>query len=532
MALFSLFGSPAPQTPKPKAPAPRRRSWLGARREDPAIGQLERMAAQHADARRAKLATALRTLRSSLPVIEQATGGHAMDDDGGDNLVAIKASLSQAQTSFPDEMLGWFTGQGFMGYQMAALVAQHWLIHKICRMPAEDALRKGWDVATIDGESLTPEQMRKIKRKDRDVRIAAHALDFLHKGRVFGVRLAIFLTCPSSDDAKQREYYAAPFNTDCMRPGSYAGIVQPDPIWCAPVVSGEAVSRPDLPGFYEPEYWLVSGRKYHKSHIVIFRNDAPADILKPSYLYGGIPLPQKILAAVYNAERSANEAPALLMTKRQDVWLTDMGGFLANESENMRAFNLWRWMLDNFGIKIGDKQNDSFQRFDTALSDVSDVIMTCYQICAAAGRVPAVKLLETTPKGFNATGEYEQASYHEALQSLQTHGLEPLLERHYLCAAVSELGAADLMLAPVWRPLDAMTELEQAQVNSTKAQTDAALVTAQIITASEARERLARDKTSGYDALGIEKEATPEELAEAAEMAARAAEGEDGGEGG
>ncbi|MFM7025611.1 MAG: hypothetical protein ACKOWC_06075, partial [Limnohabitans sp.] len=78
----------------------------------------------------------------------------------------------------------------------------------------------------------------------------------------------------------------------------------------------------------------------------------------------------------------------------------------------------------------------------------------------------------------------------------------------------------------------AMTELEQAKVNSTKAQTDAALVTAQIITASEARERLARDKTSGYDALGIEKEATPEELAEAAEMAARAAEGEDGGEGG
>ena len=59
--------------------------------------------------------------------------------------------------------------------------------------------------------------------------------------------------------------------------------------------------------------------------------------------------------------------------------------------------------------------------------------MSQYQLVAAAANVPATKLLGTTPKGFNATGEYEEASYHEELESIQANDLSRLLARHHLC---------------------------------------------------------------------------------------------------
>ena len=58
--------------------------------------------------------------------------------------------------------------------------------------------------------------------------------------------------------------------------------------------------------------------------------------------------------------------------------------------------------------------------------------MTQYQLVAAAAGVPATKLLGTSPKGFNATGEFEESSYGEELESIQQHDLSPLVNRHHL----------------------------------------------------------------------------------------------------
>ena len=76
---------------------------------------------------------------------------------------------------------------------------------------------------------------------------------------------------------------------------------------------------PDSLTFYEPQYWRVGGKRIHKSHLWISRGDEVADILKPSYLYGGVPVVQQIFERVYAAERTANEAPILALTKRLNI---------------------------------------------------------------------------------------------------------------------------------------------------------------------------------------------------------------------
>ena len=99
-------------------------------------------------------------------------------------------------------------------------------------------------------------------------------------------------------------------------------------------------------------------------------------------------------------------------------------------------------MASNYGTQIIDRQDEA-QQFDTALGDFDALIMTQYQLVAAAAEYPASKLLEISPKGFNATGEFEADSYHERLESMQAHDMEPFLDRHYLLAVQAPRAAAD-----------------------------------------------------------------------------------------
>jgi hypothetical protein len=240
---------------------------------------------------------------------------------------------------------------------------------------------------------------------------------------------------------------------------------------------------------------------------VIFRNAEPPDLLKPAYLYGGIPVPQQIMERVYAAERVANEAPQLAQTKRTTVWKTAMDTFIGKGEEAFEALNRWISFRDNYGVKLGDKEGDEFQQFDTSLADLDTVIMTQYQIVAAAANVPSTKLLGTAPKGFNSTGEYEESNYHEELESIQEHDLTPLVERHHLLVMRSFVRPkvqmpGDIDITVEWRPVDSPTAKELAETNLVKAQTGQALVASGAISNEDERARIARDPTSGY--AGIE----------------------------
>jgi len=422
-----------------------------------------------------------------------------MDDNGGD-VPAFKQVLADP---IPPELLGWFASQRFIGYQTLAMLSQHWLVDKACTMPGRDAIRHGFDIGVYgDGGGLTDEQQtditERLKRADRRHRLFYNMREFVRMGRVFGIRVAFF-KIKSADPL----FYERPFNLDGVQPGSYEGIVQVDPYWCIPLLSTESASDPTSMHFYEPEWWIIRGQKFHRSHLVIFRNGDVPDILKPMYVYGGVSVPQRIYERVYAAERTANEGPQLAMSKRTMVQNTDLADAYAKGDkfvEHMRMFSMYR---DNYGVKFVDT-DDNVQQFDTSLADLDAVIMTQYQIVAAAAGVPATKLLGTTPKGFNSTGEYEAASYHEELESLQANDLTEFVNRHHALVMRSEVDPA-LSLTPGavrveidWLPVDSPTAKDYAEINKTNADTDAVLIGVGAIDAMDVRNRLRGDNNSGY----------------------------------
>ena len=488
MGLFAWFSSAPKVQPTPAAPARPRSSYWSTHAEDIP-------GSESADAR---LAGRLRAIVAKLPVPEGASV--AMDDaTGAANLGALK--LGFGISGVPEALALWYSSQSFIGHQMCAILAQHWLIDKACTMPARDAVRNGFDIVDPNGGDLDPGLIKKLHAANRAMRLRWNMEQFVRMGRIFGIRIALFKV-----ESTDPQYYENPFNADGVEKGQYKGIVQVDPYWCAPMMDGASMQDPSTQHFYEPTFWQINGRKYHRTHLIIFRNADLPDMMKPMYLYGGVPVPQRIMERVYGAERTANEAPQLTQTKRTTVWGTDMAAFIAKGDAGVEAIQQWVAFRDNYAVKMGDKEDDEFQQFDTSLADLDSVIMTQYQLVAAGANVPATKLLGTSPKGFGASGDYEVESYHEELEGIQEHDLTPFVERHLLLTARSE-GIKDVELSVNWKPLDTPTGKELAEENLTKAQTGAALIASGALDGAEERRRLAMDPGSGYAGVDLSGEA-------------------------
>lgn len=387
----------------------------------------------------------------------------------------------------PDNVIGWFLSQGFIGHQLCAVMAQQWLVNRACKIPPEDATRNGWKIT-----GLPADKIQQLEKLDRKRGIKRQVQEYARFNRVFGIRIAIF--CVRSDDP---EYYAKPFNIDGVGEGSYRGISQVDPYWCAPELEGVDVSDPSSDNFYEPTYWRIAGKRYHRSHLVIIRYAEVPDVLKPTYQFGGLPLPQLIWERVYGAERSANEGPQLLMSKRLNVVKTDLEQAMADPDKYIEKQQSFADSRDNFGLmNIG--MGDDYSQHETSLGDVDAVIMTEYQLVAAVAEMPATKLLGTSPKGFNPTGEFETGAYRETLAGIQEHSCTPFLERHYQLQTKSLFGeVSDVEV--VWNPLDEPTETEQAQTGLARAQTAQIYQELGVVSQEQNQRKLKDDESSGYE---------------------------------
>lgn len=442
-----------------------------------------------------RLADRMQRIFSRVP--KAAATGTLDSLDGDGSLISPHVSEDGA---FSHSLALWYASQGFLGYNLCALVAQHWLVEKACLVPGRDAIRRGYTLNKAGGGELDQKVVELIKEYDLQFDITGQLKNYVNFGRVFGIRVALFDV--RSTDPK---YYEKPFNPDGVTPGSYRGINQIDPQWCTPFLSGASLANPEKQGFMTPTHWQINGKLYHKSHLMIFIPFPVADVLKPAYQYGGKSLPQLIMERVYAAERTANEGPQIALSKRSTILKTDMAKFIANQ--DVAEANLARYVRyrDNYGVRVIDKEEDEMEQFDTALADFDNLIMTQYQLVAAIARVPGTKLLETQPKGFNSTGDYEESSYHEELESMQTHDLSPLLRRHHLLVMRShvapKLGIKPVNISHTWRPLDSLTAKEQAEINEINSRTDVNLVNAGSIDQYDARDRLIADERSGYSGI-------------------------------
>lgn len=407
------------------------------------------------------------------------------------NLGSYGAGISPIQLNF-------FAQQGFIGNQTNALLAQNWLINKACTVPARDAVRNGYKITANEGVEIDPKKLSALREMDKRFKINDQLIEYIRMANVFGIRIAMF-NIEGID-------YEKPFNLDGVKKNSYKSISQIDPYWITPELDFGSASNPADPNFYEPTWWRVNDRRIHKSHLMILIPNPVADILKPTYVFGGMSRPQLIVNRVYAAEKCANESPLLLLTKRLFILKCDMAAAISNQEQFEERLAFGSQFMDNYGTRAINDQEE-IDKLETSLADLDETIMTQYQLVASASNMPATKLIETTPKGFSSTGEYEEASYHEYLESIQANDLTPFLNRHHdLCIRSEVSPGAPFQAVIEWEPLDAMTAIEKAKLRKFTADADKILVEAKAFSSQELREKEIADPASGWNGIQDETE--------------------------
>ena len=388
-----------------------------------------------------------------------------------------------------------FATQCFIGFQACAILTQNWLINKACLLPTIDAIRPDYELSyvTTDEEEIDKDFLSKITDLSNDRKgfnIKKICQIFAEKKRQFGQVLAY----PIIEGVD----YSLPFNIDVVTKDSYKGMTVVDPVWYQAILDEDAIANPQSLRYMKPTWFqMPDGTKVHHSWCLFNTNGEVPDILKPTYRWGGYPIPQLIYKRAYAAEKTANEAPMLAQSKRLLVADINVKSYLLNQRQGEEELRTLANFRDNFGVMI-KRRGDSVQQIDTSLTDLDEVIMTQFQLAAAAAGMTATKLLETQPKGFNSTGDYEDDQYKMTCVSIQDTDYIPLLDFHYKLLSVSKYGInRDYSIN--FKPIDAPTEKERAEINEIKARTDATYIDAGIFSPDEIRDNVVKDPNSGYN---------------------------------
>lgn len=426
----------------------------------------------------------------------------------------IKSNAMTGMTGSPkDIVFTFFAKFGYIGWQICSVLAQHWLISNACSISNKDCLRNGWNNIFIDKKENTTEEQ---DDKDQETLgklydIEQQEFDFNDKllkwgyfRNVFGVAYML----PIIDGID----YEKPYNPDGIKKGSFKGLSVIEPYWVIPEFDLEDMMDPTNMHFIEPEYYRTNtGKRIHRSHMIVSRRKYVSDILKPSYMYGGISLAQEIYERVYASEKCANEAPLLLLTKRLNVYQIELKKFFANPKYYGDLAKMLTETRDNQGILFTD-HNDNISQIDTTLSDLDEVIMKQYQLVSAIARIPVDKLFETNPTGgLSASGDYNIKNYNQDLNTLQNDVFKNAIDRVNEIVMRSYFDKKD-KVAIVFNPTDNPTEKEIAELNKSKADTIALYLQNGIITPEEARQKIVEDKMSGFAFLrGVEMEEPDEQ---------------------
>lgn len=135
-------------------------------------------------------------------------------------------------------------------------------------------------------------------------------------------------------------------------------------------------------------------------------------------------------------------------------------------------------------------EEESFERVATPLGGMPEMLQQFALRLSAAARMPVSKLMGQAPAGLNATGASDIRFWYDHVSAARQRQALPAINRFlqllFRCKAGPTKGKEPENWSVKFNPLWQLTELEQADLRLKTAQADAAWITAQVITPSEA----------------------------------------------
>lgn len=396
---------------------------------------------------------------------------------------------------------------GFPGYPYLAELAQLPEYRKMVSTLADEMTRK-WISLRTNGEGDKSDRIQKIDAALRKLHVreqfrkAAEQDGYFGRGQIYIDVAMPGSTVPAADDPKELE---APLflSSKKVDKGALLGFRAVEPMWTYP--SQYNSTSPLKKGFYKPSTWYVMGQVVHDSRLLLFVSRPVPDMLKAAYSFGGLSLSQLAKPYIDHWIRTRDSVSDIVHSFSVSGFSTDMEALLAGDTtmaddffKRVELFNLTR---DNRGAMVLNKESEEFFQFNTPLGGLDALQAQAQEQMSAVSSIPLVKLLGITPSGLNASSDGEIRVFYDYIHSLQENLFREPLKRAIDLIQLSEFGDIDPDIDFVFEPLYQLSEAELATARKTEAETDAVLINASVISADEARTRIASDPDGAYNSL-------------------------------
>ena len=364
-------------------------------------------------------------------------------------------------TSRDKATAGGFTWRPVMKAELDAAYQCDWLAGSIVDIPPDDMTRK-W--RSWKGSAA---QIRQLQATEKRLRVREKVNKALKVARLYGG--SVILIGDGSPTP------ALPLRPEEIGRG---GLRYLHVLSRFEITAGEIDRNPASDYFGEPAtYTLGSAANetpqtvIHPSRVIRFQGHERAESLRSEGW--GFSVLQRCYDVVRNVASTAGNLALMAYEAKLDVVA------IPKLTENVANPEYRQKIIDRFRLAAHTKSvngtllldaQEVFTQKQLNLGGMPEVLRLYLEIAAGAADIPATRLLGTSPKGMNATGESDTRNYYDMLGAQQVTKIEPTLDRLDELLIRDATGSRPKAIHFVWEPLWQVRENERSAINLQTAQ--------------------------------------------------------------
>lgn len=344
-----------------------------------------------------------------------------------------------------------------LSYAECAFLASDSIINNAITKYANEILRKGGNIIiNCDDLDIKESLRQKLEKRLQELNFDSVLNEAIKTSLSFGGAL-IFIDI-NADNLSEPIYDKAKI----LSKNKIQGLRVVPPYLCG--ASEVETANPLNADFMKPKKWYITGNAgvIDSSRVIpLIMFEAPS-MIKPLFNFFGISLTQFMKNYVASADIARQSLSDMLLRFRSEIIKSDL--IKINPSEAVSRAKAINKQKNNNALMLLTKDEEYIQSI-TPLSGLDKLIAQLQENVAVSARLPSVKLLGLTPSGFNATGDFDLASYYDEIMSLQNSIIKPIIEQ-ILNLLIKEAGWDDITANYEFHILEKSSDLDKAQVKN------------------------------------------------------------------
>jgi phage-related protein (TIGR01555 family) len=360
--------------------------------------------------------------------------------------------------------------------ELESIFADDGLGSRIIKLLPDDMFREGWE---YDFPDMEENEAAEIADVYKDVMESINAVSKIKEG-FYWSRLyngAVILI-----GALDGQSLDTPLKPKRIRTFEYLRVIDRSDIEFSKI---RFQFDPEKPRYGMPEFYPISFatalgttevREVHHTRIIeLHGNKIPAGAtrhLSQEQRYWGLSVLQNVDEYLKIVGSSIGSIGHLLHEFSVGKYkLADLDNILdlpGGEERIKKRMEVMDLMRSVFHSEYFDKDDD-FVRENVSFTGVPEVLYNIFMLVSACTGYPITRLFGVSPAGLNSTGEGDMRNYYDMVRSLQKSEAEPVVVR--LVEIISEWKGIEEPYIK-WRPLQQLTEKEQAEMDKLKAETE------------------------------------------------------------